>query len=407
MGVWAIAAAWTIGACDRRPECPVGFVEVSGRCVEPDAGVDAAADDAGGGGDAASPDGGASDAQVSDGGDACADCGGTRACVRGACIPTCGLEAAAIASALAPGLTPIAHGCRAVSGPIDLVPGAEPARPRIYELVASTSGTVSRFTIVRWMLDESPSPETVATATYDAGATGAMVFASGYVAVSPDEMRVLFGYTTTLGRFAGGVYDAELGRMTLEFASDGNFDAEWLDAGSFVVNGLQFDGIDGGQGLYVRDRVRSTSRHRATDMGSNSGSVAVAGDVVIAGGFAGFGTTWPDGSEGGYIFVLDRAALVGGGPVIRAWEEARARLAGPSVFERLEDGRLAYLTYDADFAVSGIEARALRPGRGGGFELAPPEPIATGSTFTAIAAGAGDTFALVHAGGVLLVRDAE
>lgn len=410
-----LGAATMSEACDSNPEHCTGGSAAA--CAPRDAGSDGGVEDAGGTdagrGDAAVADGTVPDgspldgnavADAGDAGDPCAACSGERVCVRGACIATCGLDASGIETALAPGLAPIGHACRAVSGPIDLVAATDPARPRVYEVNAHTSGTVTVFRLVRWTFEETPMPEPIGAAMYDAGSTGAMAFIGGYLAVSPDERRALFGYTTSTAGFLGGVFDAEIGRMTVEYQAAGNFDAEWVDGNRWLVNGLAFDGLDNGQGLYLRNEAAGTSRHRVTRMGTNSGSVAVVDDLVIAGGFTGFGSTWPDGSEGGRLFVFDRAAVIGDGPPIPAWDEARARLEGPSVFELLSGMRLAYVTYDPmTYGVTGIEARRLTA-MGRTFALGAAQPIASGPTFTAIAAGDAGTFALVHAGGVLLVR---
>ena len=343
-----------------------------------------------------------SDAGDVDGGP-CGGCGAGQACLRGVCIASCGGDPAALDAALAAGLTPVAHVCRAGITALDVVDGAP---PRVYEVTTATSGTVTTFTLVRWTIEagiDMPTASVLATATHDVGAAGSLVFAGGYVAVSPDEMHVLFGYTTTDAGFVGGVFDAAVGSMTVaETAGPGNYDAAWLDGASWLVNGLGL-GTAGGaaQGLYLHDG--SGDRQVAAAMGDYSGSVAVLGGVVLAGGVP--AAAWPDGTMGDRVFVLDRAALLGAGAGgVSAWTTAVSRLEVPSSFELLSGMRIASLTYDASFAVSGIEARALSLGVAG-WTAAAPTALATGSTFSLVR-GVGPTELLfVHAGGALLVQE--
>ena len=330
-------------------------------------------------------------------------CGEGEACLRGVCVATCGAaegELAAWDAALAAELVPVANVCHVPGGPLTVV------GTRVYEVSASISGSTTTFTLSRWTLDpvvSTPELETLATTTHEGHAMGE-IFPGGYVAISPDEMRAIYGYTTTDAGSIGGVFDVALGGGTATLTgANGNFDGAWLDANTYVVNGLGIEGeASEGQGLYTRD-VSAPSVRRAVDaMGTYSGSVAISGDLVIAAGLEGFGSTWPDESEGGRLFVFSRDEILTGRATISAWDDAAARLEGPSIFTIVGARRLVSAVW-GDAGIAALEARALEES-GGAWTLGEPEPLTTGGGFTAAVAAGEDRVLLVHGDGVLLVE---
>ncbi|UJR79570.1 hypothetical protein [Sandaracinus amylolyticus] len=337
-------------------------------------------------------------------------CGEGEACLRGVCVATCGGDVAAMDAALAEGLVPVANVCRAVSGPIEVVVPTGGAMPRVYEVTAATVDTTTTFTLSRWTLDPSvsaPTPETVATTTH-AGHAASAIYAGGYLALSPDEARAIFGYTTSDEGFVGGVFDVAVGGGSAsETRADGNFDGVWLDDAHYVVNGLGMAGAaTSGQGLYVRD-VETPSAWRALDeMGAYSGGVTLVGDVVIAGAAMAFGSNWPDERGGGRIFVLPREVLEDAETVSSAWDASLAQLEAPSAFTRVFGTKLAATTYmDAPpYDIASIEVRALAE-TGETWTLSAPVPLTTGSTFRRVVPAGTDRALLVHAGGLLIVEE--
>ncbi|MDQ3035730.1 MAG: hypothetical protein M3Y87_25225 [Myxococcota bacterium] len=392
---------WMVGACVVVLGCGDGG-DVGDAGMGRDARVE---DDAqvadGGAGDAGPGDAGAGDGGVEG---ACEGaCEDDEACVRGVCLATCGGDLSGIDAALAAGLAPVVNVCRMGSSALDVIEGTAGAL-RVYELSAATVGATTTFTLSRWSLDAAgvaTSSETIATATHEGHAPDA-IFVGGYLDVSDDESGAIFGYTTTDAGILGGVFDVEVGDGSVdELAAPGNYDGAWLDDARWLVNGLGLGG-ETGQGLYLHDTAGGSSRRAVDELGAYSGSVAVLGDVVIAGAAAAFGETWPDGvAMGDRVFVLD-AAAVGAEPTISGWDDALAHFAAPSTFELIGGMRLASVVYDDAFMIAGFETRSLDDGVAG-WTIGAPESLLTGGTFTGVVA-AGETRVLLdHAGGLLLV----
>lgn len=364
--------------------------------------VDASTDDAGDTGDAGTADAGE---VPGDGGSACTPaCGAGEACFQGVCVASCGGALALPEGAVAEGLTIVANVCRTVTGPLDVVEGDDGA-VRIYDLASASVGTTTTFTLSRWTLDDAvttPTVEVVATTAHAVDTTDVLTFASGYVAVDPTESAALFGYTTSELGAIGGIFDVEVGDGSMsELEAAGNFDATWIDANRWIVNGQGLEGAKGtGQGLWLRDREGDSSTQLATEMGAYSGSVEVLEDVIVAGAF---GTEWPEGSPGNRIFVIDRAEALAATAPVSAWDDAVARLEGPSGFELLSGSRIASVRYDDSFAIEAFEVRALTES-GGTWTLGAPSDL-TGPGITDVVSLPGDRLLLVHANGVLIVQE--
>ena len=222
-------------------------------------------------------------------------------------------------------------------------------------------------------------------------------------AVDPTESAALFGYTTSELGAIGGIFDVEVGDGSMsELEAAGNFDATWIDANRWIVNGQGLEGAKGtGQGLWLRDREGDSSTQLATEMGAYSGSVEVLEDVIVAGAF---GTEWPEGSPGNRIFVIDRAEALAATAPVSAWDDAVARLEGPSGFELLSGSRIASVRYDDSFGIAAFEVRALTES-GGTWTLGAPSDLTTGPDITDVVSLPGDRLLLVHANGVLIVQE--
>lgn len=375
--------------------------------VVPDGGmrVDASTDDAGDTGDAGTADAGEA---PSDGGSACTPaCDAGESCFQGVCVASCGGALALAEGSVADGLTIVANLCRTVTGPLDVVEGDDGAI-RIYDLASASVGTTTTFTLSRWTLDDAvttPTVEVVATTAHAVDATDVLTFASGYVAVDPTESSALFGYTTSELGAIGGIFDVEVGDGSMsEHEATGNFDATWIDATRWIVNGQGLEGAKGtGQGLWLRDRGDDSNTQLAGTIGTYSGSVETLGDVILAGGIEDFGTTWTDGSVGNRLFVIDRAEALAATAPISAWDDALVRLEGPSVFELLSGSRIASVRYDDSFAIDAFEVRALTES-GGTWTLGAPSDL-TGPGITDVVSLPGDRLLLVHANGVLIVQE--
>jgi hypothetical protein len=349
------------------------------------------------GSDAALADAPAADAPIADAGasDAagCA-CTAEQACLRGVCVARCdGVDA--LEAALAPGLVPVGHSCR--------VPGAfDAVGTNVYELESITNSDGSTtLRLVRWAgTDGDVSPTTLAARVYAPTADPAELVFPGFVTVSPDEQRAVFGYTTTLDGFVGGVVDVDTASMTFaEVSAPGNFDAAFVSNDVFLVNGLGFEALTG-QALYRVDAAGGAAA--VGGMGDASGSVVLweEEDLVVFGG-SNFGGPWPDGStEIGYVFFLPAADVLSAAAAIDAYADAQ-RLVLPGAFEWLPGGRLAETVYGAS-GIDGIRVHPLSVS-GGTVTAAAPVPLTTGGTFFAVGAIEGDAL-LVHAGGSLRVR---
>jgi hypothetical protein len=320
-------------------------------------------------------------------------CTGAHACVRGTCVLTCGANAAMLETALGTGLTVLSSVCHTPDG-IAVV------GTHVYEIASSTTGLVTTFTLTRWTLgSETPTVTTVATAMHTATSGTTMTFGGGYVAVSSDEMHAVFGYTTSAAGAIGGVFDVATGSgIATEIASDGNFDAAFLDATHFVVNGAPA----AGQGLY-RDMVGATTGTRVVShLGQASGSVALWAEegLVLAGGLT-FSQNWPDGTMGDRVLVFAATAISSATTPIDG--DGVQHLMAPSGFELLSGGRIASVHYDSTFAIDAIQARTLTHASGGMVTSSSATNLASGTIFTSVAA-AGNDIVLGFTGGLLFVH---
>jgi hypothetical protein len=271
---------------------------------------------------------------------------------------------------------------------------------RVYELMTNTTGMVTTFTLGRWTPGtESPVVEPIATAQYTAAASTTMVFASGFVAVSPDLMHASFGYTTTLMGSVGGVFDVATGTGTAtEIPANGNFDAVFVDATHFLVNGA----LGGTQGLYAGTSGMTSLPQVVSHLGDASGTVRLwsAQHLVLAGGSS-FGSPWADGmTMGDRVLVLDATALASAtSPIDGSMVQ---QLSMPSAFELLSGDRAASVHYDSSFAVDAIEVRTLTHGASSVMVSAPTN-LASGTLFTAVTA-ADTQIVLTFANGLLFVH---
>lgn len=353
-----------------------------------DAGVDSAAPDA-------AP---AIDANV-DGGDPCDACSGESACLRGVCIATCGGDLTALDGSLADGLVPVANYCRTPSA-FGFAGG------RVYEVTASTVALVTTFTLARWTpgTTGTPTVEPLGITTYTATGATELVFTGGFVAVSPDELHVVFGYTTTLAGSVGGVFDVATGSMlAVETSAPGNFAATFVDATHYLVDGLGL-GMSGTQGIYRGVGGAMGGVHVVDHVGQYSGSIALWEDqgLVLAGGGT-FSEDWPDGSPGDRVLVLPAADLVGATAPIDGAAASVQHLVMPSAFELIAGPRLASIHYDGSFAQDAIEVRSISRTGTDPVVVGAPENLTTGATFTSVG-GAGEEIILAHGDGLLFVR---
>lgn len=321
-------------------------------------------------------------------------CDATETCLRGVCIATCdGIDG--FDAALADGVVPVSHSCRA-PGAFDVV------GTNVYELEAVTEGANTVLRLVRWSATSGAvTPSTIAQRVYTP-TMGEDVY-PGFVSVSADEAHALFGYTTGLSGFVGGVVNVDAGAMTFdETSAPGNFDAAFISGSQYLVNGLGFEGLTG-QALYLADAADGSVAGRtiASNMGEYSGSVALWGaeDLVVFAG-AQFGGPWPDGSTAsGYVFILPLEGVMGAPSAIDTFAVAQ-RLELPGSFELTEDGRLVEAYYGAS-GIDGIRSYQLTHGVAS-VTAGEAVDITTGGTFTNASAIEGDLL-LVHGSGALRV----
>jgi hypothetical protein len=175
------------------------------------------------------------------------------------------------------------------------------------------------------------------------------IFPGSYIAAGPTAVTA-FGYTVLDGSGKLYVVDRTKAAETLAtVTAPGNFDAVAISDTELLINGKGLADNDAGQGLYHYDRVTGTSTLVADNLGVYSGWVTVHGDLVLTGGFAGFGDTWPDGSEGNKVFALSLAALyaaAASGEPVDAFGTAEL-FTGPSDVQLTRKGEL--LTVDTNW----------------------------------------------------------
>ncbi len=382
-----LVLVWSVGCGgDSHSTVDGGPTPDSGAAIVDSGSVDSGSVDSGTIGDA-SNDGGVGTEECDPG------CEAGSQCVRGVCLATCGMDLAGFDPALSEALQPVVNLCRPSTQAMDVIE-SEGGALRVYELVAEGSGTTTTFTLSRFTLmpDGTPSStETLGSAMYE-GVDASMTYAGSYLDIAPGEHSAIFGYTTMGPGFIGGVFDLDLGEGTAtEVPAPGNFDAVWIDDSRWILDGMGL-GTEMGQGLYVHDSGAGVSRLVANEMGVFSGSVALLGDVIVAGAF---GTA-------GVVFVFDRDALLDAETPLDAREDAIASFETSSAFELVFGTRLSSVTYGSE-GISGIEARALRE-EAGEWALGAAEPLTNGALFTNITASGADRAWLHHAGGVLLVE---
>jgi hypothetical protein len=258
---------------------------------------------------------------------------------------------------------------------------------------------------------EAPSSAVLAEAGVNGSIAAFEVFPSPYLAVAPDGSTAAWGSTWTGAGAPGELVHAPLSGAGSPFTvpAPGNYGAAVLEDGSVLVNGLGAAAASEGPGLYLVtwDQVGQPMGVKvATNMGTASGALVVDGDVVLAGGFEGFGTTWPDGTEGNRVFALSLAALedaAGAAQPVDVLATAET-VDVPSDFARAGAGRLVVKRYDESFMLAGIDLVTWSEA-GGAVTIGETTPLTTGATFRH-AASLGDRFVLVHDGGYLTVEAA-
>ena len=363
-------------------------------------------------GPALSEDAGADGGVVDDGGPGDAGpagcetegCDAGYACVRSVCIADCGGDVSAFDAALGEGLVPVAHFCRGASAFATQVAGGDVT---VFDLSASTEGTVTTLTLSRWALDpaSAPAPRAVGTFDVDAEDSGDLVFAGGYLDLDPEGGQALFGYTRSATGSPG-----EIVRMSLEDgaaskeAAPGNFDAAWTDADHYLVNGFGLGSLDEGQGLYAADLATADRVvHIGTGFGTYSGSVAVGPDFILA---AGVGDDFSSQTRliprAAYEAALESGTPIELGTLSEVLDPSGAPV--PSTFS-LVHGRLvtaafggpitSYATAVADGAITLSDARVLAIG------MTFTDVLAAGDGHLLLARYDSTTFAVVS---LLLVR---
>lgn len=340
-------------------------------------------------------------------------CGAGLVCARGACIADCGDAAAteALVAALGAGLTPVHNHCMLIDG---IVTHAGLTEDTALVLRAGDEGGAGRLTLVRLLGLSGDAVTSEVITTFDVPGSFAAyeAFAGAYLAVAPGGGLAAFGYSTAGAGAPGEVLFVPIAPNSTAsaFSAPGNYGADFLDDDTLVVNGLGAAGVEDGQGVYVVALSgAATAAKGAANMGTASGDVAVSGDLVLAGGYEGFGTTWPDGSEGNRVFQLDKGALeaavtggavdvLAGAPVIDI----------PSDFSFSPDGRLVLRRMDpATFMLSGIDIASWTLDGGKVLAVDPPTPLTTSGVFpNAAELGTSKRWLLQHAAGYLVVVEA-
>jgi hypothetical protein len=236
-------------------------------------------------------------------------------------------------------------------------------------------------------------------------ATDSMLYLGGYLDLSPSLDAALFGYSLSDAGFPGEVFSlVTADGASVRLAARGNFDATWLLADTFLVNGLGLDTVESGQGLYAG--VIGTSGVTATQVGVGlgdfSGSVGVGETFVVAGGFY---------ADGARVYVAPRAAIEGAVSGARGAYDFETegvqlcvRCSIPSAFDLVGD-RIVVQTYDASFLLDGVVAYPIESyDETTGLALGAVETLASGATFDGALAAGGGRLYLTFAGGLLLVE---
>lgn len=386
-GAWLAAALWMAG-CD-------GTVAIEDGGASDAAIADAAFADAGIIDAGIVEDAGA-DAAIDASTSVCEpDCGTGEACVRGVCVADCSGDVSGFDAALGEGLVPLANFCRPASA---YAVHVEPGNRTVWDLTALTGGTVTTFVLSRWTLDpaSAPSPEGVATAQHDTGSVGVTTFPSGYVALDEAGTRAVFGYTTSAADLAGGIFYVDMDGGVTEVPAPGNFDVAWVGENEFVVNGAGLGPLAEGQGLYAA--TPAGPAHVGANFGAYSGSVVAGPSYILTAGVA------EDFSSRAHFLSRERfdEALAAGTPIDFRGElslvlDPTGEPLG-STFSQLGD-RLVITPFGGPLTSYAVTVAD------GEMTLSDSRVLATGGSFTdALDAGDGQLL-LVHANGLLLVRD--
>ena len=302
--------------------CVVGVLLASTGCGEDGGGSDAGVrEDA-----AVQVDANRPDASTDAGSDAAIDssvpcaegfCAAGEACLRDVCVASCGGDVSALEVALGEGLVPVQNFCVAPVGPATVYTPRDGA-PHVYAVETWTSGASAQFMVRRWPLDpalSSPTPELVGFGQHRETSEATTLHAGGFLDISPDGTLALLGFTTSAD-FDGRVvlvYMGEFFGSWITIPARGNFDARWIDDRRFVVNGLGFDGIDAGQGLYLGERGDGEffSQRTVAGLGNFSGSVvALDATTLLVGGYAPADAPWGDAVVGSRIFAIPTATVL-------------------------------------------------------------------------------------------------
>ncbi len=278
-----------------------------------------------------------------------------------------------------------------------------------YELLVDDLGDTALFRVIHWTLDDDGgmASEEVGGTVVDGSMADFTLFPGGYLEVV-DGMAV-FGYTGAFDPIVtpGGVVVMDLVEgSSAVIDAPGSFDAAmWGD--SVLINGLALGEVGDGQGLYLAAWDAELGQHVggqvATGLGASSGGLEVLDiGVTLAGGYAGFGTTWPDGGEGSRVFALWSDELGEGDELIDGGEQG-FELSVSAEFADLGEGMVAAVERDADWAVTQIVVHELAVGDQT-IAVDATWPLVTGPTFDgAERLGDSDLVALRHGAGYMIV----
>lgn len=374
-----------------------------------------------GGGDAtgttdAATDSGGGTVDTTQGTDGSADSGpvgacpggcGDQACVAGACVASCGADPATLEAALGAGLVVLSNHCGDTTA---LVALAGLPNEGALALSAADEAGKARFALHRRSFDGQP-PALLSTVDVDGSLAAFEVFPGGYLETDPTFTRAAWGYSTMGADFPGSVVVGDLvPGDPAALDAPGNYAVAFLDEDRLLVNGLGAAGVELGQGLYLVELGPGgpSATLVATNLGTASGDVAVHGDLVLAGGFAGFGTTWPDGSEGNRVYGLSVEALLAAASTDTPVDvfAAAPSVDIPGDFAFTPDGHVLAKTYDESYQIAGFQLIPLTVTEDGA-TAGPATALTVGPQFRLATPLPGtDRWALVHDAGTLVVGDA-
>ena len=224
--------------------------------------------------------------------------------------------------------------------------------------------------------------------------------------------RALFGYTGAYDpvKTPGGVVVVDLEEATtVVIDAPGNFDADFAGDG-VLVNGLEVAEASEGQGLYLASWDEDGGAYGAAKvvagLGASSGALERTGaGITLAGGYAGFGTTWPDGGEGSRVYALwsdDIDAADPASPLDAAVDGFELSIA--SEFTVFEPDSVVSIERDAAWEVTEIVLHSLVTGDDGEISSEEAQVLVTGPTFDGVAKlGTSELVILRHGAGYLIV----